>query len=371
MKYRSLFTKIIATGLTVSFLMAGDTAFTAPAYAEPVKDGIEFSQEAEGRDLPSEESGDQVTLQADGEQALLQDGSIITGFDMPEETRKHFEYKFYLGSLIAGFPQTVTVFHDGTEDVINVSWKCEDDYDEDLDEYTFVPDLTGYTVADGCIIPCIIVTFDEEDAPQIAGYVEDDIDYEVPSVETTAEFGPDFDTAESLPDSYNKFDDATILPKGLPVVRNQYPYGTCWAFSTIGSIEADLIHDGTDISPDLSELHLAYYMFHKYEDPKRCRKDYVEPEDNDPKTWLDFGGNTVYAVRLLSNLVGAIPESDAPYATATLFVPSPGVRERLAVSTLLRRAMDAARMCLSTAKRSEQATTIESPTVGATTSDSL
>lgn len=40
-----------------------------------------------------------------------------------------------------------------------------------------------------------------------------------------------------------------------PVTKNQNPYGTCWAFASVGLAEFDLINDGTankDI--DLSEL---------------------------------------------------------------------------------------------------------------------
>ena len=58
----------------------------------------------------------------------------------------------------------------------------------------------------------------------------------------------------------------------LPAIRNQDPYGTCWAHGTIGSIETDLIADGNaGTGIDLSELHLAYFMNHSYFDEKDCK----------------------------------------------------------------------------------------------------
>lgn len=99
----------------------------------------------------------------------------------------------------------------------------------------------------------------------------------------------------------------------LPVIRQQRG-GTCWAHATIGAIEADLIHDGkagTDI--DLSEMHLAYYTFNAYEDPKHCRTDTVTHTGSD--SYLDNGGSPEYATKLLSNMVGAIPEKDAPMSS--------------------------------------------------------
>ncbi len=72
-------------------------------------------------------------------------------------------------------------------------------------------------------------------------------------------------------------------------IRDQNPYGTCWAFSAIGAVETDLLHDGTDI--DLSELQLVYYASHNYSDPKGCRSDSVTDRSGNATGWLDNGGN--------------------------------------------------------------------------------
>ena len=69
-------------------------------------------------------------------------------------------------------------------------------------------------------------------------------------------------TNSGLPSSYSNI-------QNLPKVRNQDPYGTCWAFAAMGAIEADLIHDGkADKSIDLSELQLAYFTTHDFRHTK-------------------------------------------------------------------------------------------------------
>lgn len=126
--------------------------------------------------------------------------------------------------------------------------------------------------------------------------------------------GSDASTAGELPAKYNVFE----LEK-LPPVRDQLKTGTCWVHGTIGAIETDIIHDGkagTDI--DLSEMQTAYYFYNKYNDPKKSRKDYVKLNE---KNFLMVGGDTRLATRQLANIVGAIPEKDAPLTEDAGYVP--------------------------------------------------
>ena len=104
----------------------------------------------------------------------------------------------------------------------------------------------------------------------------------------------------------------------LNEVRNQNPWGTCWAFSTLGVMESALIKEGEvakgDI--DLSERHLAYFVSHTgYDKLGNASGDTIT---SSPTTYyLDKGGNFYYAAMKLMNWHGGAAESEYPYITAT------------------------------------------------------
>ena len=76
-------------------------------------------------------------------------------------------------------------------------------------------------------------------------------------------------------------------------VKNQNPYGTCWAFATYGSLESSILMAGGGTT-DFSERNLAY-------------KHGFDPGYNS-------GGNTTMSEAYLSRLSGPINESDDPYS---------------------------------------------------------
>ena len=185
------------------------------------------------------------------------------------------DYKLALIELQKRFPAQLTVLRGGTvsydrEDAVlqvepavtesvAVTWKCAEDYDEDLTVFHFVPVLER-PLARGVEAPVITVN--------ILGELE------TPPLVTLPEERPLLSPGLSggqaggakLPVSYNGYEKGV-----LPPIRNQNPYGTCWVFGTIAAVEADLIHDrraGTDI--DLSELHTIYYTYHNFYDEKGC-----------------------------------------------------------------------------------------------------
>ena len=85
--------------------------------------------------------------------------------------------------------------------------------------------------------------------------------------------------------------------------RNQNPYGTCWAFSSIGLAESDLITKGQrDSSVDLSELQFIHFTYNSVTDPLSGTKgDYSKYyNDNASDSYLNKGGNYEMAVRRLS-----------------------------------------------------------------------
>ena len=87
-------------------------------------------------------------------------------------------------------------------------------------------------------------------------------------------------------------------------VRDQAPYGTCWAFAALGSLESTILKAG-GASLDLAERHLAYFA---YSDDVAFTTD-VTPI-------YDASGADFQAVAVLARGRGAANESDCPYGGA-------------------------------------------------------
>ncbi len=111
------------------------------------------------------------------------------------------------------------------------------------------------------------------------------------------------------------------LLNSIPL-RNQNPYGTCWAFSSIGlaefslaaqsrtaNVNANLGQDG------LSELHLAYYTMNSVIDPLGLTEG-DQSENVWGKGFLERGGNYYLATHTLMNWMGAANEATVPYSLA-------------------------------------------------------
>ena len=114
-------------------------------------------------------------------------------------------------------------------------------------------------------------------------------------------------------------------------VRDQNPYGTCWAHAAIASIESNMIKHGirdgytgytagSDV--DLSELHLAWFAYTNAYDAKGMlsgdRTDaWLDdlPADED-HTFLNRGGNGQYATFTLMRWTGATSENYVNYSSA-------------------------------------------------------
>ncbi len=105
----------------------------------------------------------------------------------------------------------------------------------------------------------------------------------------------------------------------LPAVRNQNPYGSCWAHAAIIIYETALQRAGlADADIDLSELQLAYFTYYPFIDPlggtagdigqEFSSSEYAE----DPKekvSFLNRGGNVSTASNTMAKWSGPFLES--------------------------------------------------------------
>ena len=261
----------------------------------------------------------------------IYDRDVIVGFaESDSPLTVDTEYKYALVELEKEFPARLSVLMGGTvfytrgadgelslhhvdgavSQDIDVSWKCVEDYDEDLDIFHFVPALSEDDLADGVELPILTVN--------VLGRIEGPT---MPLMEAEPQLFSESTEAyltakgTTLPVVYNNFENGS-----LPPIRNQGNYGTCWAFATIAAAEADLIHDGVfDTSIDLSELHLAYFNYHIFYDEKGCNiGDNILLNGAD---YLKAGGNALYASLDMANLIGPVQESNVPYSWAASYSP--------------------------------------------------
>ena len=124
-------------------------------------------------------------------------------------------------------------------------------------------------------------------------------------------FNDELYTADALESSY-------VTP-GLPLTRNQSPYGTCWAHAAMALAEINLIKNGASNSVDYSEAHLSYFLYKHGIDPLGGLKDYITLESSAPNIY-DIGGNLWSALIEISSAGGVASESAFPYSNAASYL---------------------------------------------------
>lgn len=243
--------------------------------------------------------------------AYADSANVIAAFEpLGDAATVETQFKLARVTLLKRFPAELSIRLEGQSGYqpVPVTWECAEDYDETLDAYHFTPVFEGYTLAEGVKAPEItVVVLGESVTPPLFSHPTEQ-EREVPILGITHR-----DPSANLA-SYNSYESGR-----LPAVRDQNPYGTCWAFAAIGSMEADLIANGTGTDIDLSELHLAWFANNPCFDEKGCNigDSYRALADG----YLDNGGNTYMAVHTLSNLAGAAAESSVPYRWASDYTP--------------------------------------------------
>lgn len=118
----------------------------------------------------------------------------------------------------------------------------------------------------------------------------------------------------ALPSTYD------LRSKNLSTgVKNQSPWGTCWAFGAISSVEGNaLMQMNTEnleeaAGTDYAERHMAWFCYQT----QRVENGKKEGIENLNDNLWDQGGNRDMAVGLLSSWAGAQTEEAAPYLNST------------------------------------------------------
>ncbi len=101
----------------------------------------------------------------------------------------------------------------------------------------------------------------------------------------------------------------------LPSLRDQNPYGTCWAHGSMALAEISMIRQGyVNSSVNLSELQLAYYAYNRVVDPIGGTAGDIVIDNLPSSGLLDFGGRYDIAGNVLATWTGAVDEATVPYS---------------------------------------------------------
>ena len=112
--------------------------------------------------------------------------------------------------------------------------------------------------------------------------------------------------ADALP---SKYDLRSVNGKSyVTSIKNQNPYGTCWAHAAVGAMESNMLIQGKGTF-DLSEMHLAWFTFRDSEKSKSFKNVHTSGFSS----VMNMGGNSFYPAAVFSRLSGPANESDVPY----------------------------------------------------------
>ncbi len=142
---------------------------------------------------------------------------------------------------------------------------------------------------------------------------------EFASIATEVKPGGAEATDAAFPFSSNESAKITAyFDENFPVARDQNPYGTCWAHSTLAANEFNMIkHSKAAKTVDTSELALAYWTSYQGtagpagDNGSTVKRKYAKSKQNN---FLDSGGNSITAAMTLFQQRGITAEADVPYS---------------------------------------------------------
>lgn len=105
-------------------------------------------------------------------------------------------------------------------------------------------------------------------------------------------------------------------------VKNQNPYGSCWTFSAMASLESSALRGGVAM-PDYSEQFLGYFG---YIDQSQSMVGFGNYSPGDFPDIMDNGGDDFKAIAILARGTGAVSEISAPHGTVAPSPSAPVVR---------------------------------------------
>ena len=111
----------------------------------------------------------------------------------------------------------------------------------------------------------------------------------------------------SLNPSYDPRTEGRILPS----IKQQGNYGTCWAFGSLGALEASYVAQFNATAPNLSELHEIWYVF---KDPRTKFRFYNQNDTMSMNQLLMHGGYSLASISFLSR-AGVTMENELPYTS--------------------------------------------------------
>lgn len=143
------------------------------------------------------------------------------------------------------------------------------------------------------------------------GYISLPEEKEVDIVESVEGDGLEIYKTTPLPAEYKT--------SKLTIIKDQNPYGTCWAFGSTVLAETSILKKDTTLDPaeiDFSELQIAYFTNYSITDPLGGTAGDSNTLSDSSIGFLDVGGNYMFSMQAYANWMGAVNEEKAPYENA-------------------------------------------------------